>query len=336
MTELSFFAAFDQVLPHLTSNGLVALVSGADRSGLLPGLREPATVPEAAARTGLAEDRVDALCQGLTAFGVLVAAGSRYELSPAWRALYSPGAFVTVPDLLAGIDVEARIYRTLGEGGDYWSMPSQDRVTYARSVSPNPFSPGLVAAFRAAAQQDPDSAALAAGGCYLELGCGVAGRILTSLQAFPELRAVGVELSEDLVRAARERTERLGLSDRFEVVHEDARTFDRPESFDFAFWSQFFFPQDARADALATLFRCLRPGGIAWAPCAVDFDEVQTHPEGAEAKAYALRRLLLLSWGVPERTGAELCAEFAAAGFTDISTSGGGGNGPVRVRAVRP
>ena len=336
MSELNFFAAFDRVLPTLTSTGLVALVRGAERAGLMHALIDPATVEEVAERTGLAEDRVEALCEALATFDVLVTGGSRYQLSPVWQALTGPGAFVALADLLAGVEVEGRLYRTLGEGGDYWSMPSEDRVTFARAVSPNPFSPGLVAAFRAAAEQDPDSEALAAGGRYLELGCGVAGRILTNLQAFPRLHAVGVELSEDLVEAARDRAERLGLTDRFEVVHEDARTFDPPESFDFAFWSQFFFPESSRSDALATLFRSLRPGGIAWAPCAVDFDQVQKNPDGAEARAYALRRLLLRAWGVPERTGDELCAEFAAAGFTDLSTSGGGGNGPVRVRAVRP
>jgi SAM-dependent methyltransferase len=311
-------------------------VTGAERSGLLRALAEPRPAADLAARTGLDEARVAAICSALAAFDVVVPAGAGFTLAPPWEVLVRPGGFAEIAVVLAGAQVQARLYESLGEGGDYWTMPSEDRVAYARSVSPDPFSDGLVAAFRAMADQDPDSAALAAGGRYLELGCGVAGRILVNLRAFPALHAVGVELAEDLVAVARERADRLGLADRLTVRHEDACAFDEPESFDFGFWSQFFFPGPTRRAALAALFRSLRPGGIAWAPCAVDFDALAADPGGPEARLYALQRLLLLSWGVPERSAAELCAEFAEAGFTDITTSGGGGAGPVRVRAVRP
>ena len=183
---------------------------------------------------------------------------------------------------------------------------------------------------------DPDSRALQGGGDYLELGCGVAGRMLTLLQAFPRLRGVGVELSSDLAAEARRRAGELEVADRFEVVEQDAGDFDRSASFDFGFWSQFFFPAPARAGALAALFRAMRPGGVVWAPLVADFDAIAAEPSSAEARDYAMRRILLQSWEIPERDFPALTAEFQTAGFVDVTRTGGGSQGPARLRARRP
>ena len=43
---------------------------------------------------------------------------------------------------------------------------------------------------------------LRSGGSLLELGCGVAGRVLVMLQAIPAMQAVGIELSADLAAVA--------------------------------------------------------------------------------------------------------------------------------------
>jgi cyclopropane fatty-acyl-phospholipid synthase-like methyltransferase len=158
----------------------------------------------------------------------------------------------------------------------------------------------------------------------LELGCGVAGRILTIMQAAPGLTAVGVELSPDLAAEAERRAAELGLRDRFTVVCADAADFTSDERFDRVFWSQFFFPSGSRAAALATAHRCLRRGGILSLPVADD------------DPAERLFRLLLASWGVPLRTPDELAAEIEEAGFVDVEVRGADTPEPTSVHAVRP
>jgi hypothetical protein len=181
---------------------------------------------------------------------------------------------------------------------------------------------------------DPGRAAMADGGRLLELGCGVAGRVLTTLRAMPELHAVGVELSADLAGEAERRAHELGLTDRFEVVCADAATYRADEPFDFGFWSQFFFPEDARSGALRTMHACLLPGGFADAPLGADFDKMRADPNGDESRSWAIFRVILDSWGVPERDPDTLMTDFRNAGFEDVRVVARN-EGPI-VRATRP
>ena len=268
--------------------------------------------------------------------GVVVEIDEQLGLSPSWRALLADDAYVTLELLLRGGDIEADLLRSISAGADYWTMPSEDRLTFARAISPDPFSPGLVASFRASATEDPERAALMGGGRLLELGCGVAGRVLTCLQAFPDLTAVGIELADDLAEEAERRAVALGVADRLTVVRSDAGAYLEPDSFDFGFWSQFFFPEPSRASALAALFTNLRSGGTAWAPVLGKFPVMQADPTGQVRRQYTLFRVILDSWGVPERTPHQLAAEFEAAGFIDVDQGTEGAAGPVRVTARKP
>ena len=100
----------------------------------------------------------------------------------------------------------------------------------------------------------------------LELGCGVAGQLLCTLRAFPGATAVGVERSADLAAEARRRSQALGVADRLDVIVGDAATVRLEGEFDVVAWSQFFFPSESRAGALATAYAALRPGGLIVAP----------------------------------------------------------------------
>ena len=332
-----FFDALREVGSLFGAAQVLALIEGAHDLGLLAELLEPQDVDSLASRVKADPQRIEAICRALETFEVVTGGSDTgWQLTPVWATFLRSEALIRLPEMLGLARVEGRLYRELGRGGTYWQLSSEDRVAYARGVSPNPCSAELVQAFRAAAEVDPDSLALQGGGDYLELGCGVAGRMLTLLQAFPELRGVGVELSADLAAEARRRARELGVADRIEVIEQDAGEFDRPVSFDFGFWSQFFFPTPARAGALRALFRALRPGGIAWAPLVTDFDAIEAEPFGADAREYAVRRILLQSWGIPERDFPALAAEFEAAGFVDVTRTGGGSQGPVRLRARRP
>jgi SAM-dependent methyltransferase len=333
----TFFDAYYGVLrPLVGAHGLVHLLQGAQAAGLLAALREPATTDQLVAATGLPRRRVRAVCGALVVHDVVEPVGDGHRLTAAWRTLLAPDAYVSLADGLDSARIEGALLRDVAAGSDYWTMSSGDRQIFARAVSPNPFAPGLVAAFRDALEHDPTAAALATGGTLLELGCGVAGRVLTMLQALPRMRAVGVELSEDLAEEARRRAEVLGVTDRFEVVCSDAGAFSRAGAFDVGFWSQFFFPDHARRAALETMFRSVRPGGFALAPLLGDDESVRNDPRGAEARDLSVLRVILDGWGVPHRDRDQLAAEFVEAGFTDVHFVGGGSAGPVRLVARRP
>jgi hypothetical protein len=334
--EIGFFEAYETALrPLFLARNALSLISSVHAVGVTRALREPAGVRELAATVGLDETRTADVCAGLHTLGVVEHAGSdRYRLTPAWLALTAPGAFVPLDVALAGNAVESRLLAS-ATAPTYWAMPAADRLVYARAISPDPYSDALVAAFGRQLAADPERAAILAGGRMLELGCGVAGRLLTTLRAAPRLSGVGVELSEDLAAEARRRADDLGLSERVTIICGDAAGYRGDEPFEFGFWSQFFFPERSRATALRALHANLRSGGVAFAPLGVDHAEIAADPDGTKAQAYAVWRVIVGSWGVPERTGPMLVDEFVDAGFVDVRVVERGGEGPV-VRATRP
>lgn len=333
--EIGFFKAYDAVLtPLFSASSTLSLVEGATSVGLMSALRDVVSTDRLSRLTGLSPQRINTLCRALVATGVAEALEAGHVLTAEWRALTDPGGYVSLDMALSGNAVDGRLLKN-ASGSTYWSMPSEDRLAYARAVSPNPYSDDLVASFRTEILSDPDRAAMAAGGRLLELGCGVAGRFLTTLRAMPQLVAVGVELSRDLVDEAVRRANDLSVSDRLRVVCADAQSFVDAQPFDFGFWSQFFFPSGARAGALRTMLNSLRPGAVMLAPLGADYDKVRADPSSDEAREYALWRVVLDSWDVPERTPDTLVAEIKQAGFTDVRIVAREGGGPL-VRAARP
>ncbi len=166
----------------------------------------------------------------------------------------------------------------------YASIPAADREAFARAVSPNPYAPELVDRVGRDIAADRWWAPMIDGGRYLELGCGIAGRMLTLLQAMPMLRAVGVELDSHLAEEARRRAKDLGLQDRVEIVTADATVYRADEPFDFGFWSQWFFPSATRDAALASLFANVRSGGVVRSPVFGDHQRMAAEPYGSDAR----------------------------------------------------
>ena len=324
---MSWFEAYDRVLePLLGPASLLAALEAAENAGLLSALRTQATVADLASATGQEAGVITAICHALDLYDVVDRVHDRYCLTSDWMLLTDEAAFSPLSVQLAHAEVTQRMLRHSLSDSTYWTMSPEDRLIIARAVSPDPFSAGLVESFRTRAADEPDQAALIGGGTQLELGCGVAGRILTLLQAIPAMHAIGVEISPDLAAIARERAEELGLSHRFEVVVGDAAAFDREACADTAFWSQFFFPEPSRAGALAAILRALRPGGVLTATLEGGGD--------VDPKELALSRISSARWGVPPRSPEQLVAEIAAAGFDDVAVVTR--DGLSRVRAVRP
>lgn len=334
----SWFEASERTLdPLLNAASLLALVEGAEASELLRALRSTTTPSEAAAATGLPEARVGDICDALVAGEVAEWVGSGIRLTADWDALTSATAFAPLADGLRMNDVTTRSLRDLSGPGGFAELPPGDRLAYATAVSPNPFSPALVAAVRQGAWTPASiRIRLREEDRHLELGCGVAGRILCALQAFPAMTAVGVELDPGLAAEARRRAERLGVADRFEVVCADATSVRLDGVFDVVAWSQFFFTEASRPGALATAYTALKPGGLIVAPLLGDDDAAAAEPHGTEARSLAVSRVVHGGWGVPARSATDLVGEMTAAGFADAAVTPAV-ESPLRVvHATRP
>ncbi|MBW9119594.1 methyltransferase domain-containing protein [Microbacterium trichothecenolyticum] len=316
--EVEFFTAMRAVVtPLVTASALLQVIDRAERAGMLRELREGSDTTRIAGATGLPLDTVVALCGALVANGIAEPVADGFRLTPDWRAITGGGAFVSLADMIA----QSRVIDAMLSGREsaYASLSPEDRSTFAHAVSPNPYSPELVERIRAEIAASPWWSGMTEGGRHLELGCGVAGRMLTVLQAMPRLRAVGVELDPALAEEARRRASDLGIRDRIEIVTGDATTYRTDEPFDFGFWSQWFFPTPTREAALASLFANVRSGGVVRSPVFGDHGRMADDLHGDEARQYSLNRVMLDGWGVPERTPEQLKAEFEDAGFIDVT-----------------
>ncbi len=318
--SLAYMQALREVSGTFAGHEALALVRGAWRLGLVQAAAEPATAEELAASLERPVDRVRRVLTALTAYDVLDLDDGRFVVTERWRPLLLPDPPTDLLRVLRFREARSRMVEDAVDGlADYWTTTADDRTAYAVGVSLDPESPGTLELLaRAIATDDVLTPLLERGGSYLELGCGVAGGMSTILQLYPNVRGVGVELSEELADVARERSHRLGLEDRMEIVLGDATTFSRPDSFDFAFWSQFFFPEGAREAALQVLFSSLRSGGMVRAPLlqepVADVAELRT----VDGRDYALDALLHGAWGIPDRSAEDLQSELERTGFIDV------------------
>jgi SAM-dependent methyltransferase len=334
---VAYMRALRGLQPWFNAADAVGLVRGAWRSGLLGACDAPRDAAGLAATTGLPVERCAAVAEALLAHEVLERDDAgRYRVAEAWAPLLMSEPPQSLETVLRYQEARVRMVEDAVTGGaDYWAADPADRTAYAVGVSVDPETASGRELLRFGLADSPEVVALfEAGGVYLELGCGAAGAMTAVLQDFPHLSGVGVELSADLVAVARERASRLGVSDRMEVVHGDAAAYDGRTDFDFAFWSQFFFPEASRPGALAVLHRSLKPGGIVIAPLMGDPVDSVEELRTDDGREFAVDRLLHGSWGVPLPSPEELVAELEGVGFVDAEVLD---NGVVRrVRARRP
>lgn len=315
-------AAMQQLDVWQRAAEVLALLQGATSAGLLTRLAQPATEDDLIAGCGLSGSRVRAVLGVLEAHGVIQRSLDGWVLAPAWAPLVleqTPLRFEAT--LGMGRVRSEQLGQSVGGGASYWQLSAADRLLVARGVSPDPAAPATVATVGDVASMAGVQEALEQGGRLLELGCGIGSRLCGVLRAFPAATGVGVELDADLVAEGRRMAAGLGLADRLTYVHADATTYDGGAAFDLVQWSQFFFPTDTRAGALAAALRALRPGGWISLPAVWDGEPPESGSDLAQE--LAAERLVLDLWGVPLRSAPELVAELAAVGFVELHVQPG-------------
>lgn len=324
--ELRAYGAAGRTLNGWISGArALALLRGALSSGIFDAARTPSTAEEISDATGVEGPRVADVCLALEAHGVFDRDGESYRLSEDYEVLASPNALQSLPDLLAK---ERVLGRALGSaaashGAAYTELPSEDATAMALGVGMRPSSPTARALWASAlAGMAPELYSLwEGGGRHLEIGCGAANALLSLLAALPKLSAVGVEIDGGAIALARRRARELGVDDRVELRHADARDLAEEASFDSANWSQQFFPTEGRREVLAAAWRALKPGGYLLATMFGDppgSAEALREPAG---RSYALDRLAYGGWGVPVLGVEELREQVEGAGFEVLRTA---------------
>jgi protein-L-isoaspartate O-methyltransferase len=312
--------------PLLASLELLGLLRGAFVSGILTTARTSSSPAQIAAAINMDQARVIEFCYALDAHGVFEKENENYRLTDMWVTLIAPEtslfSFQTVLD--AAFARTKALQLAASGNTDFWTFTSDERLDLAKGGSGiDPTSPHSAILVKALLQENVPElhAVLTAGGNFLELGCGVAGGLLSTLCAYPNTTAVGVEIAPDLVEEARHRAVALGVNDRVVFWQGDARNFNEREAFDYIFWSQFYFPPASRPPVLQVALPALKPGGVLIAPVQGDSSVISEQLHTEAGQAYTRSRVIFGSWGIPAQTSHELQQELEAAGFENIRLS---------------
>ena len=268
-TKAEAFAG--RMLGALNDGALCLMASIGHRTGLFDAMRDqaPLTSAEIASRAGLNERYVREWLGAMVTSGVVGVDSQsvRYHLPPEHAAYLTRAAaadnlavFAQYVSLLG--NVEDDIVECFKNGGGvpyekfprFHSVMAEDSgLSVLSSLESHilPLVPGL-------------AERLGRGARVLDAGCG-RGRILNRLaELFPKSRFVGMDLSGDAVRGAREEASAKGLRN-LEFAAVDLSDFDRtaePESFDFITTFDAIHDQGKPLNVLKGIHRALKPDGV--------------------------------------------------------------------------
>lgn len=260
-----------RLLRALNDGALCLMVSIGHRTGLFDAMRDqpPQTSDEIAARAGLNERYVREWLGAMVTSGVTSVdpSSGRYHL-PAEHASYltrSAGAdnlavFAQYVPLLGNVEDDIVQCFHTGGGVPYERFPrfhavmaEDSGLSVLSSLESHilPLVPGL-------------ADRLARGLRTLDVGCG-SGRVINRLaELFPKSRFVGMDLSQEAVRVAREEASAKGLKN-VEFASVDLSDFDRtaePESFDFITTFDAVHDQGKPLNVLKGIHRALTRDGV--------------------------------------------------------------------------
>ena len=153
------------------------------------------------------------------------------------------------------------------------------------------------------------------GARVLEIGCGTGRNLIRAAKLYPDIRACGIDISEEMLRTARANVSRNGLDSRISVARGDATCFDAKALFGVAAFERVFVSYALSMiptwrEAVAHAGEALAPGGSLHI---VDFGDQKDLPDAFRA---SLRRWLSLFSVEPRETlEAELRALAAVRGL---------------------
>ncbi|PZG21210.1 hypothetical protein C1J01_07060 [Nonomuraea aridisoli] len=288
----------------------LALLAMVHERGWTSFLAEPRGLDQLAAFSRLPAGRVANLVGALEAVGVVEQHDGQVRLSPAYAELAADDAMIDLGTVLDRAELMIRLVRAAAEDAGELRLGGADALVIAKAVGGRP-TPVTEAVFQHLYAEVPEYAEAVRDGRLLDVGCGVAGAMLTSASMFPNMRAVAIELVPAVAAEAESRAKRLGVTDRVEVRCMDARDFDERDAFDACFWAQPFFPESSRDATLRMIRGALKPGAL------LMIQEMESEPEDeAQRLPFALRRLVYEGQGVPfAPTAEQLVAEAEAVGL---------------------
>jgi SAM-dependent methyltransferase len=287
---------------------VLALLNATHQRGWLRFLRHPRTKPELVAFTGMEPAPLSAAVNALEVSGVVRRTGASIELSPEFAELVTDDGLYALEDLLGHADAMERLARDSADPAGAVRPTAEESLAIARGFVWRPGPDGRDV-YRGMLDALPEFASALAAGRLLDVGCGVAGAMLTAASMFPGMSGVGLEVVPAVAAEAQRRA--AAFDDRIRILAADALDFDERAAFDACFWAQPFFPEPTRRSTLRMIRRALEPGGV------LIEQEMEVEPRTEEDRlGFALRGLIFGGWDVPfARTAEDLAAEAETAGF---------------------
>lgn len=240
-------AFVDGVLDDIKGHQVTMMAALGDHLGLFRALEDgPATSQELARRTDLHERYVREWLSGMTAAGYVTyeSSDAAFRLSLEQAEVLGSGTgpvalgglFHEMPATYAVFDDVKHAFRTGGGvpidayGQAWWDGMERFTATWFDNLLLDEWIP---------AADDDIASALEAGGRVADVGCGRGRALITLLQAYPDVTAVGYDLAEAQLEGARRNAEEAGVADRVEFVDRDAAQgidgpFDLVTTFDVA------------------------------------------------------------------------------------------------------
>jgi SAM-dependent methyltransferase len=317
-SQLKAFAAAGHMLNqwYLGAQAL-ALLRAASDAGVLMAARETCSVATLASVTGLNPAWVADLCWALFGLGVLDGGEGGFRLSPDFLRLTDPGAPQTLANTLgtqaARIRALTRCCAASGSGGD---LPEEDALTVALGIWGLPSSPAALGSFGAVDAGMPEVRVLwEQGALHLELGCGAGRDLLHIAVLYPKVTVVGVDLCREALEEVRRQAHVLGIADRVQLQHRDARSVGDLALYDTVVWSQMYFPPEARSETARVAHRALKPEGYLLLPLQAEPPATPAALRTPGGQQVALLRLVYRVWGLGWYSAQEVQAEMEAADF---------------------
>jgi SAM-dependent methyltransferase len=148
----------------------------------------------------------------------------------------------------------------------------------------------------------------------LEVGCGSGIYIQRACTRNPELRAVGLELQEEVAALARRNIREWGLESRATIEHCDVRNYSSNRKFDLVTLHQniYYFPVQERENLFRHIKEYLKPGGqiLLTSVC-----------QGGGPGIQALNLQVSTTEGFsPLPDPGQLCQQLKAAGYAEVKT----------------